>query len=172
MSPRAAWQLEALGFSDVYDYAAGKLDWISRRGTTEGRGPHYAVAGEAADRDAVLSCRVGDRLGEVAKALDVVEHDYCVVVNEQEIVLGRIRKKNVTGSLDSPVEHVMEPGPTTVRATESAAGLLERMIKRKVPAVLVTTNQGRLVGVATQEALHRLIHPDSEYGSARGGAGE
>jgi 3-mercaptopyruvate sulfurtransferase SseA len=39
MSPRAAWQLEALGFSDVYDYAAGKLDWISRGGPTEGNGP-------------------------------------------------------------------------------------------------------------------------------------
>ena len=158
MSPRAAWQLEALGFTDVYDYAAGKLDWISRRGPTEGHGPHFAVAGEAADRNAVLSCRVGDRLGVAAEALDTVEHDYCVVVNERDIVLGRLRKKNVTGSLDTPVEQVMEPGPTTVRATESAGELLQRMLKRKVPAVLVTTNEGRLVGVATQEALHRLVH--------------
>ena len=158
MSPRAAWQLEALGFTAVYDYAAGKLDWISRRGPTEGRGPHYAVAGEAAERDAVLSCHVGDRLGDAARALETVEHDYCVVVNDQDIVLGRMRKGKVTGDLDSPVEHVMEPGPTTVRATESAAELLGRMTKRKVPAVLVTTNKGRLVGVATQEALHRVIH--------------
>lgn len=161
MSPRAAWQLEALGFSDVYDYVDGKLDWISRRGPTEGKGPHYAVAGEAADRDAVLNCRVGDRLEDAARALDTVAHDYCVVVNDADIVLGRMRKKSVEGPPDSPVEQVMEPGPTTVRATESAQALLERMIKRKVPAVLVTTNKGRLVGVATQGALHKLVQRSS-----------
>ena len=29
MSPRAAWRLEAAGFSPVYDYAAGKADWLA-----------------------------------------------------------------------------------------------------------------------------------------------
>jgi hypothetical protein len=29
MSPRAAWQLEAMGFSDVSDFVDGKLEWIS-----------------------------------------------------------------------------------------------------------------------------------------------
>ncbi|MDQ3963333.1 MAG: CBS domain-containing protein [Actinomycetota bacterium] len=161
MSPRAAWQLEALGFSDVSDYVDGKLDWISRRGATEGKGPHYAVAGEAADRDAVLNCHLGDRLGDTAQALDSIEHDYCVVVNDADIVLGRMRKKNVQGPPDTPIEQIMEPGPTTVRATESASALLERMLKRKVPAVLVTTNKGQLVGVATQDALHSLVHRHS-----------
>jgi hypothetical protein len=28
MSPRAAWWLEAAGFGPVYDYAAGKSDWL------------------------------------------------------------------------------------------------------------------------------------------------
>lgn len=164
MSPRAAWQLEALGFAAVYDYAAGKLDWISRCGPTEGRGPHYPVAGEAADRDAVLRCHVGDRLGDAERELEAVEHDYCVVVNDQDIVLGRMRKGKSTGDLDSRVERVMEPGPTTVRTTESAAELLARMTKRKVPAVLVTTNKGRLVGVATRESLHRVIHQTGGHG--------
>ena len=29
MSPRAAWRLESLGFSHVYDYVAGKIDWLA-----------------------------------------------------------------------------------------------------------------------------------------------
>ncbi len=29
MSPRAAWRLEAAGFGPVYDYAAGKTDWLA-----------------------------------------------------------------------------------------------------------------------------------------------
>src|SRR5262249_13063891 len=29
MSPRAAWRLEAAGFGPVYDYVAGKADWLA-----------------------------------------------------------------------------------------------------------------------------------------------
>ena len=29
MSPRAAWRLEETGFGPVYDYAAGKADWLA-----------------------------------------------------------------------------------------------------------------------------------------------
>jgi CBS domain-containing protein len=157
MSPRAAWQLEALGFTDVYDYVEGKIDWIGHGLPTEGTGPHYAVVGAVADRDAVLVCHLGDRVGDVSKELDAVRHDYCVVLNDQDIVLGRMRKKDVQGSPDDPVELVMEPGPTTVRPKEPAEALLKRMRKRNVPAVIVTTKRGRLLGAATQQALERLL---------------
>src|SRR5262249_12062637 len=157
MSPRAAWQLEAMAFDDVYDFVDGKIEWISHGLPLEGQGPHFAVAGEIADRDAVLACRVGDRVGDVAHELDTVPHDYCLGLNDHDIVLGRMRKKNLPGSDETTVEHVMEPGPTTVRASEPAEGLLERMRKKKVPAVIVTTNKGRLMGTVTQEALERLL---------------
>jgi CBS domain-containing protein len=159
MSPRAAWQLEAMGFGDVSDFVDGKLEWISHRLPLEGTGPHFAVAGEVADRDAVLTCRVGDRLGDVGGTLDTVPHDYCVVLNDHDIVLGRVRKRNLHGSEDTKVERVMEPGPTTVRASEPAEGLLERMRNKNVPAVIVTTNKGRLMGAVTQESLDRLLSP-------------
>jgi rhodanese-related sulfurtransferase len=29
MSPRAAWRLESIGFTEVHDYVAGKADWGS-----------------------------------------------------------------------------------------------------------------------------------------------
>lgn len=158
MSPRAAWQLEAMGFSEVYDYADGKLDWIAHGLPVEGTGPHWAVAGEVADRDAVLACNVGDSVAEIAEHMSSVEHDYCVVLNDHDIVIGRMRPKNVAGTnTDGRVEHVLEPGPTTVRPTEPAGALLERMKKRKVPAVIVTTNKGRLLGAATQKALEELL---------------
>ncbi len=159
MSPRAAWQLEAMGFSDVSDFVDGKIEWLSHGLPVEGRGPHHAVVGEVADRDAVLTCRLGDQVGDVAKRLDRVPHDYCVVLNDHDIVLGRMRTKNVQGPAGTRVEHVMESGPTTVRPSEPAKALLERMKKRNVPAVIVTTNKGGLLGAATQEALERLTSP-------------
>lgn len=146
-----------MGFTKVYDFVDGKIEWLSYGLPMEGKGPHFAVAGEIADRDAVLACRLGDRVGDVAHQLDTVPHDYCVVLNDRDIVLGRMRKKNVGGPADAAVEQVMEPGPTTVRPSEPAAGLLERMKKKNVPAVIVTTRKGRLLGAATQEALEGLI---------------
>jgi CBS domain-containing protein len=159
MSPRAAWQLEAMGFGDVSDFVDGKIEWISHGLPLEGTGPHFPVAGEIADRDAVLTCRIGDRLGDVARALDTVTHDYCVVLNDHDIVLGRMRKRNLHGPADTEVERVMESGPTTVRASEPAEGLLERMRNKNVPAVIVTTKKGRLMGAVTQESLDRLLSP-------------
>jgi CBS domain containing-hemolysin-like protein len=44
-----------------------------------------------------------------------------------------------------------------VRATESAEALLERMQARHVPAVLVATAKGRLLGLAYQEDLRELV---------------
>ena len=35
MSPRAAWRLESLGFARVYDYVAGKADWMAAGLPTE-----------------------------------------------------------------------------------------------------------------------------------------
>jgi CBS domain-containing protein len=146
-----------MGFAEVYDYVDGKLDWIAHGKPTEGRGPHYAVAGEIADRNAVLACCLGDRVGDVAEKLDRIPHDYCVVLNDRDVVLGRMRAKNTHGSPDQPVELVMEPGPSTVRPTEPAASLLERMRKRNVPTVIVTSKRGELLGAATQQALQGLI---------------
>lgn len=150
-----------MGFTDVHDYAEGKVDWIAQGLPTEGAGPHYAVVGEVADRDAVLACRVGDLVGDLKDKLDTVPHDYCVVLNDSDIVLGRIRK-NVKAASDESVELVMEPGPTTLRPKTEAEPLLERMKSKKVSAVIVTTKEGRLIGAATRKALQQLVERTSE----------
>lgn len=51
----------------------------------------------------------------------------------------------------------MQLGPTTVRPSVGAEGLLERMEKRNVSAVLVTTEKGKFVGVARQRDLRALV---------------
>src|SRR5919108_5391073 len=100
MSPRAAWRLESLGFTDVNDFVDGKLEWIGHGLPMEGAGPHYAVAGEVADREAVLACPLGASVGDAARELESVAHDYCVVLNDHDIVLGRLRRRNVSGAAD------------------------------------------------------------------------
>ncbi len=55
MSPRAAWRLESLGFGEVYDYAAGKLDWMAAGLPTEGTNAELLRAGDVARND-VSTC--------------------------------------------------------------------------------------------------------------------
>jgi CBS domain-containing protein len=157
MSPRAAWQLEVMGFIDVYDYVNGKVEWMLERQPVEGAGPHYAMVGEVATMERLHTCGLGSTVGESARAMEQSGDTFCLVLNEQGIVLGRLRKKHRDATSDDPVERVMETGPTTVRPNEPAKALLERMERRNVPAVVVTTNKGALVGVARRNDLRRLV---------------
>ena len=76
-----------------------------------------------------------------------------IVVNDQGIVLGRLGQRELTASAVLLAEDVMEPGPATVRAHEPLDGLLERMRIRRAPEIVVTTPEGRLLGVIRIEQM-------------------
>jgi hypothetical protein len=108
MSPRAAWQLEVLGFKDVYDFVAGKAEWIAHGYATEGSGPHYPLVGEAARRDIVHGSRLGSVVADSRTAVGETGQSYCVVLNGDDILLGRLRKKHLASGDEAVVEQVME----------------------------------------------------------------
>jgi len=157
MSPRAACQLEAMGFTDVYDYVNGKVEWMVNRQPVQGSGPHYAMVGEVATQNRLQTCVLGSAVSDSASAMGESGDTFCLVLNDHGVVLGRLRRKHRDADSNDVVEDVMETGPTTVRPTEPAKSLLERMEKRNVPAVVVTTNKGVLVGVARRSDLRRLV---------------
>jgi CBS domain-containing protein len=143
MSPRAAWRLERLGYGPVYDYAAGKADWMGAGLATVRADPSERRALDDADRDPP-ACAPDDLVHHaVARAQGAT----LVVVNEQRIVLGRLRVSTAPAVGETRVEQVMESGPMTVRAHEPLIPLLERMARRHVGEVIVTTPEGELLGV-------------------------
>lgn len=156
MSPRAAWQLEALGFTRVYDFVAGKIEWLSRGLPTEGGGPHYATAGEVARRE-VPTCRFDETAGDIRRALEGSPEILCAVINEAGIVLGRVRARELPDDDSVPILQFMRPGPPTVRPREELRPLVERMHKAGVGTILVTTERGRLVGVVHRDDAERLL---------------
>jgi hypothetical protein len=93
MSPRAAWQLEEMGFSDVSDFVDGKLEWISHGLPLEGTGPHFAVAGEVADRDAVFRTT---RNGSTAGPATGLSSGSCFGV-----IAARYTRRSLNRSMDS-----------------------------------------------------------------------
>ncbi|MDP8957860.1 MAG: hypothetical protein M3N51_01365 [Actinomycetota bacterium] len=61
MSPRAAWRLEAYGYHPVFDYVAGKADWLAfnlpRQGWADLAGDHLSSD--------IPTCGPGDRLTDI-----------------------------------------------------------------------------------------------------------
>ncbi len=146
MSPRAAWRLESLGFTQVFDYVAGKADWLASGLPVEGKFADYPRAGDVARRD-VPTCRLTDRLGDVRDRTLDADQNVCVVVNDDRIVLGRLRGDALGGDPEATVESVMESGPTTTRPDDPLEAITERLQSARVASILVTTPDGRLVGV-------------------------
>jgi rhodanese-related sulfurtransferase len=146
MSPRAAARLELLGFSDVYDYASGKVDWMAAGLPTVRADTRERRVIEAADRyPPVCAPTVG--VAEAAKLARTAGRRSVVVTNEAEVVLGRADLNELGGGQHAPVASVMQPGPPTVRAHEHLHALIDRMTERNVTEMIVSTPEGKLLGV-------------------------
>jgi Mg/Co/Ni transporter MgtE len=156
MSNRAAWRLESLGFTRVYHYTPGKDGWLTMGLPTEGPEANTPRAGDVADRD-TPTCALSDRLGDVRDRLRAMAKTSCIVVNDQRVVLGRIRGEALDGDPEQTVEAVMEAGPTTVRPSEPLDALIERMQKRRAGSIVVSTADGVLVGVLRREDGERRL---------------
>jgi CBS domain-containing protein len=150
MSPRAAWRLESLGFTEVYDYAAGKEDWLAWELPREGKTAQVPMVGQVARRD-VPTCGLADRVADAKARAQAAGFSACVVVNEQRIVLGLLRSQELSADPSATAEQVMQPGPTTYRPDIPAREAGARMRARQVDMVSVTTPDGALVGLLRRE---------------------
>jgi CBS domain-containing protein len=156
MSARAASRLESLGFTRVYRYTPGKDGWLAMGLPTEGSDAATPRAGDVADRG-TSTCAVHDRLGDVRDRLQAAGETSCIVVDDQRVILGRVRGELLECDPEQTVEAVMEAGPTTVRPSEPLDALIGRMQKRKVDSIIVSTAGGALVGVLRREAGERRL---------------
>ncbi len=144
MSPRAAWRLEAAGFGPVYDYAAGKADWLAADLPFEGTA---RLAGMFTRRGVSAT---GERtpVAEALRLLDAQGFGPIVVVNQARVVMGAAHRDGLqAASPDAEVGTVMRFGVSTVRPSEDAAALARRMGQKGVTRVVVTRPDGTLVGL-------------------------
>lgn len=156
MSPRAAWRLESLGFADVADYVPGKQDWLAAGLPTEGQLAQIPNSGDAADPD-VPTASLAERLGEVRDRVRESDHDTCVAINDERVVLGLLRSGELDGDDDATIEEAMRPGPSTFRPHVGISELAELMDKHGLPNVPITTGEGVLVGLLTLERANEML---------------
>jgi Mg/Co/Ni transporter MgtE len=155
MSPRAAWRLESMGFTRVYDYTAGKLDWLAAGLATEGSNAQQPRAGDLARGD-VPTCRLDERLGDVAPRVRAAGWNACVVVNPERVVLGLLRAKELEADPSLRIEQAMRPGPSTFRPYVSAAEMARFMADHDLENSSITTSDGRLVGLLLRRDATRV----------------
>ncbi len=145
MSPRAAWRLESLGFTKVYDYVGGKADCFAAGLPRDGELTSIPRTGDVARRDDI-TCRPTDRISDVIDRVRAAGKETCIVTTDGGVILGRVQADRLDADAQEPVEEAMELGPTTTRADTTLEAILERLNARNVDSILVATSDGRLVG--------------------------
>jgi Mg/Co/Ni transporter MgtE len=156
LSPRAAWRLESIGFSEVHDYVAGKADWGSFGLPLEGRRGSQTRVGAHVRRDVPI-CRLDAPLGEVRTRVRAAGSDTCFVVNDENVVLGRLGRAALAGEDEVSVEQAMSAGPSTVRPSLELDRAVERMRTQNLTTLPVTTSDGRLFGLLERDTAEQAL---------------
>jgi len=134
----------------VYDYEDGKLDWLAAGLPSEGTNAERPRAGDVARKD-VPTCRLDERLGDVRDRVREAGWDACVVLNEERVVFGLLRSKELETDPDRRIEEAMRPGPSTFRPFVSIEEMAAFMIEHDLDSSPITTSDGRLVGLLRRQ---------------------
>jgi CBS domain-containing protein len=155
MAPRAAARLTTLGFEKVYEYKAGKLDWLAAGLPSEGENSTRPRAADASRKDMVV-CGLQDRLGDVSGRATAAGWEVAVVIDEARIVLGLLRSKQLEMDPNLRVEQVMRSGPSTFRPYVSIKEMADHMVEHELDSAPITTSDGKLMGVLLKSDAIRL----------------
>jgi CBS-domain-containing membrane protein len=146
MSARAAWRLEELGFTQVYDYVPSKVDWFANGLAREGTSTETPWAGDLVRSD-VPTCAPVDHLSDVRERVVAAGYDLCPVLNEEQVVLGLLRGDALSKNPEARVRDVMELGPKTLRPSSPVEKLFQSRANQGVKNWVVTTSHGKLLGL-------------------------
>ena len=140
----------------MYDYVAGKVDWMAAGLPVEGEdGP---FVGELASE--APTCDAGLAVADARAALDRSGAEAVLLVSGNGYVVGDVDEPALEGHADDvPLLDVLRPVPTTVRPSVPVQAVADD----GGGTVLVTTAEGRLLGLATVEgADHHHHHGPSD----------
>ena len=129
------------------------MDWLARGLPTEGENADQPRVCALA-RDDVVTCSLDTPIDGMADKIAASPYGFALVVTADRTLLGRLRKSKLAGvDPQTPVEEVMSPGPSTVRADLSVDELRKRLDDRGLKTALVSTPEGKLIGVVTRASL-------------------
>jgi len=157
----------------VYDYVDGKADWLAAGLPTEGTNADRPTARDVSRSD-VPTCRLDEPIRDVHARVNEAGWDACVVVNEEDVVFGLLRERELSRGAgeEGPVERFMRPGPSTFRPNVPIEEMAAFMTEHDLVNAPITTSDGRLIGLlrrddAVRVAMERHGHRHHEGGDGR-----
>ena len=138
----------------MYDYVPGKVDWLAHNLPVEGERATPPTAGRLM-RDDVVRAAPEDLVGAVRQAISRSPYPFALVTGPDGMLLGRVRASELDGAADRPVRELMELGPSTVRPHRAAGDLAKSLAGRDLRWAIVTTPEGRLLGVVSRRDLEQ-----------------
>jgi Mg/Co/Ni transporter MgtE len=139
----------------------GKVDWLAHNLPVEGERADPPTAGRLARDDAVRVAQ-DDGVGEVLGAIEASPYSFALVSSADGMLLGRVRSSELKDAADGQaVGEIMELDPSTVRPHRGAGELAEHLAEQDLRWAIVTTPEGRLIGVAWREELERAAAADA-----------
>jgi hypothetical protein len=104
------------------------------------------------NQDAV-TCGLRDAVGPLRSPVADSPYGFALVLGDDRVLLGRLRKAALAGDPEALAEEVMEPGPSTNRPDASLAKLLAKLQERELTTAILTDPEGRLLGVVRRADL-------------------
>jgi Mg/Co/Ni transporter MgtE len=157
MSPRAACRLESLGYTEVYDYSAGKADWFAAGLPREGALASKPVVGDLADAE-VPTCALTEEAGAVTDRIAKSKFDVCYVVAEDRCLLGELQQETLRGAdRAAKAGDVMRPGPSTFRPNVPLEEMAEYMKNHDLTRAPITSSDGKLIGVLLRSDVEKRL---------------
>jgi CBS domain-containing protein len=105
-----------------------------------------------------VTASVEEPVGEVRTRVAASPYWFALVVAADGTLVGRLRAAALAGDPDRRAEQVMEAGPSTVRPDRSLAELAARMRDHDLKFMLVTTPEGRLLGVLPRSLAEQTLN--------------
>ena len=156
MSARAAVRLAMLGFPEVHRYTPGKADWAAAGLPLERPGDNRLRAADLARRDAP-TCTLEDDLAAVRERVRGAGWDTCVVLDPEGVVVGRLGRAAIAAEDGRTVEEAMREGPGTLRPDVLLEEVVERLRARNLQTALVTTSDGKFLGVIRRDEAEAAL---------------
>ena len=104
-------------------------------------------------RDDAVLCRPTDRIADVRESIERSPYPFALITSDDRTLLGRAPSSALDPASDRQVWDVAEPGPKTFRPHVSAEKVAEVLTDKGLRWALVTTPEGRVLGVASREDL-------------------
>jgi CBS domain-containing protein len=107
-------------------------------------------------RDDAVRCAPTARISDVRALIERSPYPFALVTGDDGTLLGRAPASALDHTSERPVWDVAEPGPKTFRPHVSAEKVAGVLAEKGLRWAIVTTPEGRLLGVASREDLERL----------------